>query len=697
MRLFHLFVLFWGTLGAYVPATAQPWLPETGMPIGVYYYPEHWPEAQWGRDIQRMAELGFSFTHFAEFAWSRLEPVEGQYDFAWLDSCVTMAAEAGLKVIMCTPSPTPPAWLTEKHPEILVVAQDGRSQQHGTRLHAAYNHPAYQHYVEKIVTRMAERYGQDARIWGWQLDNEPHYSSLYDYSPWQEKQFRHWLRQRYGQIDSLNRAWGTAFWSQDYNHFDQIHLPNPDRGANPHALVDFRRFSAEEVAAGLAFQARVLRRHISDQQWITTNFAYYKFLPSVDPFLSREDLDFASHTMYLTSQFLDDAGDALSHRLGSGLELSFSQDLARSVDGETGIMELQPGQINWGRFNPQPLPGAVRMWLWHAYGLGDRFACAYRFRQPLFGGEQTHYGIMMTDGVTVQRGGTEYMQAIEEIGGLPPRPAAQMPLAHAGRRTALWWDQTSMLDMEVHPHHAGWNSWSVLYTYYSSLKRLGAPVDLVIAGDQLDPKVHPFLVVPAAIRVDAGTLAAWRAYAEAGGHLILTARTGTKDAHGHLWEARQQEPIWDLIGAEIEYFDHLPAEHPGQIRLGEASYPWHIWGDVLRPQAGTEVLATHADQFYAGAAAATTRRLGKGSVSYLGLVSDGGELEYQLLRGRFLAAGAEVMDLPPYVFVNWRSGYWVAVNYTAEAYDLPLSRGANLLHGDRVLPPAGVTVWTADR
>ena len=679
-----------------LPVQGQDRLPAGEMPVGAYYYPEHWPEAQWGRDLNRMAALGFRFTHFAEFAWSRLEPVEGQYDFAWLDSCVAMAAQAGLQVIMCTPSPTPPAWLTEKHPEILVVDEAGLPQQHGTRLHAAYNHPAYRHYVEKIVTQLAERYGQDPRIWGWQLDNEPHYSSLYDYSPWQERQFRHWLRQRYGSIDRLNAAWGTAFWSQDYNHFDQIHLPNPRRGANPHALVDFRRFSAEEVAAGLAFQAEVLRRHIAPRQWVTTNFAYYKFLPSVDPFLSREALDFASHTMYLTSQVLDDAGDALSHRLGSGLELSFSQDLARSVSGETGIMELQPGQINWGRFNPQPLPGAVRMWLWHAYGLGDRFACAYRFRQPLYGGEQTHHGIMMTDGVTVQRGGQEYVQAIGELAALPPRPDAAMPDGYRSRRAALWWDQVSLLDMEVHPHHADWNNWQVLYTYYSALKRLGAAVDLVTAGDRLDPATHPFLVVPAAIRVTPETLAAWRAYAEAGGHLILTARTGTKDADGHLWEAPLQQPIWDLIGAEVQYYDHLPASRPGHIRMGDSRYAWHVWGDVLRPRAGSTVLATHDDQFYAGAAAAVTRPLGRGSVSYLGMASDTGELEYALLRDRFQAAGAEVLDLPPYVFVMWRSGYWVAVNYTATPYTLPLQSRARLHLGERLLPPGGVTVWVAD-
>lgn len=691
-RISYALLLLTGILS--LPVQAQR-LPANEMPIGAYYYPEHWPASQWERDLSKMGELGFSFTHFAEFAWSRMEPVEGQYEFEWLDRCIDLAAQNGLKVILCTPTPTPPAWLTQKHPEILSVNQQGITQQHGSRLHVAYNHPAYWHYVEKIITKLAKRYGQDERIWGWQLDNEPHYGPLYDYSPWQEKQFRHWLREKYSAIDSLNAAWGTAFWSQTYQHFDQIGLPNPNaapQGVNPHATVDFQRFSAEQVALGLRFQAEVLRRHIRPAQWITTNYAYFKFLPSVDPFLNRADLDFASHTMYLTSQYLSDAGDELSHRLGSGLELSFSQELARSINGETGIMELQPGQINWGRFNAQPLPGAVRMWLWHAYGLGDRFACAYRFRQPLFGSEQTHHGIMMTDGTTVQRGGEEYVQVIEELADLKIA-SSTAPAAYAGRRTGFWWSQTNLLDLETHPHHEDWNTWQYYYTWYKGLKRLGAPVDFLTDGDRLNPKQHPFLIVPAGIRADAALIAKWQAYAEAGGHLILTSRTATKDRQGHLWESKLQEPIWELIGAEIEYYDHLPAAHPGKLVAAADTFSWHIWGDVLTPRKGTQVRARYSDQFYAGAAAAVSRKLGKGSVSYMGAFSDGGEWEYQMLREIYTAAKAAILDLPPYVFVEWRNGYWIAVNYTAQTVALPLSDQKPLILGEKRLVPGGVSVW----
>jgi len=690
------FVLPTQTLLAQMPAQLES--DRRIMSIGAYYYPEHWPESQWERDLKRMADLGFEFTHFGEFAWAKMEPEEGQYNFEWLDKCVQLAAENGLKVIMCTPSPTPPAWLTYKHPEILSVNADGVTQRHGTRLHVSYNHPTYLHYVEKIVNKLAERYGKDARIWGWQLDNEPHYGPLYDYSEHHQRAFRTWLRQKYDSIEALNRAWGAAFWSQTYNHFDQIRIPNKNeapQGANPHALLDFQLFNAEELASALRFQAELLSGKISEQQFITTNYAYFKFLPSVDPFLNRTDFDFASHTMYLTSKFLSDEGGPLAHRLGSGMELSFSAEMAKSVNGYTGIMELQPGQINWGVINPQPLPGAVRMWVWHAFGLGDRFLCTYRFRQPLFGGEQTHKGIMETDGVTVQRGGAEYLQAMQEMAKLKQdyKATDRMPKAVAKRKTAFLWKQANLLDLGNHPHHADYDAWQHYYDYYDALKSMGCPVAFLQEDDPFDPKEYPFMVAPAYQLLDEALVEKWQNYVEDGGHLILSPRTGMKRTNGHLWEALQQAPIWELIGSKFEFFDHLPAAYPGKVSFEGTDYAWHVWGDVLQPMDGTEVLATHAGQFYAGKPAATKKTYGKGSVTYLGSYSQGGKLEEAVLRKVFTDADTEVLDLPPYVFVEWRDGFYVAVNYSSETYELPMLAEGDAIYGSKQLPPGGVTVW----
>jgi len=402
--------------------------------------------------------------------------------------------------------------------------------------------------------------------------------------------------------------------------------------------------------------------------------------------------------MYLTSGRLNDEGGALAFRLGSGLELSFSNELAKSVNGQTGIMELQPGQINWGRINPQPLPGAVRMWVWHSFGLGDKFVCTYRFRQPLFGSEQTHKGIMDTDGKTVARGGKEYVQAISELNSLPQQYLTnELPLSVKGRKTAILWSTENMADIEIDRHHEDFDPWQHVYDYYAALKSMGCAVHFIQEADDFDPKEYPFIVVPAYQIVSEKLVAKWKKYAENGGQLILSCRTAKKDPDGHLWNRHNQEPIWSLIGAEIPEFDHLPSNYPGEITMNGKTYDWYRWGDWIKPLNETKVLANYADQFYKGTAAIVSRKLGKGSVNYLGAWSNGGVLEREVLRKIYTSEGKEIMDLPPYVFVEWREGFYVAVNYSSQNATITVPEKTKILFGTKNLEPGGVLVWVNEK
>src|SRR5918912_3124805 len=227
------------------------------MRIGVYYYPEHWPESQWERDFANMERLGFEFVHMAEFAWAQMGPEEGKFDFAWLDRAVGLAARHHLRVILCTPTPCPPAWMAEKYPEIFLVGEDGRRREHGSRGNNALADPTYLRLTERVVTELARRYGRNPAVWGWQLDNEP--PAQPDYSPSAQAAFRDWLRARYKTIDVLNREWGAAFWSLKYNSFAQIKAPNPTLlyGPSPHAMLDFRRFTADQTAHFLNWKAAI--------------------------------------------------------------------------------------------------------------------------------------------------------------------------------------------------------------------------------------------------------------------------------------------------------------------------------------------------------------------------------------------------------------------------------------------------------
>jgi beta-galactosidase len=415
----------------------------------------------------------------------------------------------------------------------------------------------------------------------------------------------------------------------------------------------------------------------------------------VNPFLTRGELDFASHTMYLTHNRMNSSGDSLAHRLGCGMELSFSTELAKSVSGYTGIMELQPGQINWGKFNSMPNPGAVRMWVWHCFGMGERFACTYRYRQPLFGMEQFHHGIIQTDGVTPSFGGRDFITAIGEIKKVSEelKPEATNAFARASR-TGFLWSNRNVIDLESYRHHQDWDTWQHLYTYYQALKQMAVDVEFVTESDPFDPDELPFLVVPAYQMMSKQLIGKLETYAQGGGHLILSTRTALKDERGHLWEAKIQQPIWNLIGGEIEYYDHLPKERPGMIKFGGKDYPWHIWGTVIQPSAGTEAWGVYGDQFYQGRASVLHRKAGRGSVTYIGAWSDNWDMEHDILRRVYSGVlGPLPFDLPPYVFAHFRQGLWTAVNYTDKVVALPVPQSARVLVGDRNLPPAGVLVW----
>ena len=683
--------------GAVAPAAQRPQgaallaQPEA-MSIGIYYYPEQWPRTQWKRDLDNIARLGFDFTHFAEFAWTFMEPDEGRFEFAWLDEAIDLADKAGLRVILGTPSAAPPSWMGARYPEVYRVDEHGRRHEHGIRAEVSLANPRYVAFVDRVVTKLAERYGRDRRVWGWQIDNEP--GTFADHSDSAREAFRAWLRGRYGDIERMNAAWGGSFWSTRYRSFEEVLIPNAalatEDKLSPHALVDFSRFQADTTAAFLDRQAALLKRYARNGQWVTTN--YTNVTTATDPRRTR-GLDFPTFTLYPVAGANVLGGE--SYAIGNPTRLMEAAAYYRPIAGTFGIMELQPGQVNWGPVNPQPMPGAVGMWIWHAYASGASLLSSYRYRHPVRGSEMYHEGIVGTDGVTLSRTGREFVEAMAAVRTISRRlnPGASLPHRLAARRTGILWSHDVFWDLEHQPQTTEWKTWAHRNTYTQAVKSTGAPMDFVAEGD--DFSRYPFLVAPAYQMVDDALAAKWRRYVEGGGHLILTCRSGQKNALGHFHEGPWAQPILDLIGADIVEFDMLPAGTDARVEAGGVSYSWHRWADILAPRTGTATLATYADRYYAGRAAATTRALGRGSVTMIGVWTDDGRFERELVRGVYRRAGVAIEDLPAGVFLEWRDGAYVAVNYSPSPVRLDVPAGAEILRGSQPLAPAGVLIWRA--
>ena len=459
--------------------------------LGVCYYPEHWPEEIWTEDARRMADLGLTWIRIGEFAWSRLEPSEGDYRFDWLDRAIGVLGDVGLRVILGTPTATPPRWVVEKHPDMLPVGADGQLRGFGSRRHYCFSHEGYLTECRRIVTALAERYGPNPHVQAWQIDNEYGcHDTTISWSDAALHAFRDWLGQRYQSPEALNRAWGNVFWSMEYGSFDQIGLPNQAvTEVNPSHAMAFRRFASDQVARFNRAQAAILRRY-TDAPLIHN---YMGRVTDFDHYAVGADLDIASWDSYPLG-FLQDRVDASDDdrrafaRQGDPDFQAFHHDLYRSVGkGRMWVMEQQPGPVNWAPWNPAPLPGMARLWAWEAFAHGAEAVCYFRWRQAPFAQEQMHSGLLRPDSVAAPAH-DEAAQVIREIGEMPDAGPARA-------KVAIVFDYASQWAWEVQPQGRDFDYFELVFSAYRALRRQGISLD-ILPPDTADLSQYGLVLAP---------------------------------------------------------------------------------------------------------------------------------------------------------------------------------------------------------
>ncbi|EEW27040.1 beta-galactosidase [Rhodobacter ferrooxidans] len=443
--------------------------------LGVCYYPEHWPEDQWAEDAARMAEIGLTWVRIGEFAWSRIEPEPGRLDWGWLDRAIATLGAAGLQVVLGTPTATPPRWMLTRHPDMLALDAQGRPRGFGSRRHYCFSHRPYRVECARIVTLLAERYGQNRHVAAWQTDNEYgcHDTTL-SYSPAARNAFRNWLAQRYQSPQALNRAWGNVFWSMDYASFDEIELPYLTvTEANPAHCMAFRRFASDEVASFNRLQTEIIRRHSPFP--IAHN--YMGAVTEFDHFATGADLDIAAWDAYPLGFLADRVAASAAHkrrfaRQGDPDFQAFHHDLYRAVGrGRWWVMEQQPGPVNWAPYNPDPLPGMARLWAWEAFAHGAEAVCYFRWRQAPFAQEQMHAGLLRPDSVAAPA----YAEA-----AVVARELAEMPdVEPAAAPVALIFDYASAWAWATQPQGRGFDYFNLVLDFYKGLRKLGLSVDIL--------------------------------------------------------------------------------------------------------------------------------------------------------------------------------------------------------------------------
>jgi beta-galactosidase len=530
--------------------TATPDAPR----LGVCYYPEHWPREWWHDDARRMKALGLSQVRLGEFAWSRIEPERGRFDFAWLDEAVEVLHAAGLSIVMCTPTATPPKWLVDAMPDMIAIDASGRPRRFGSRRHYCFSHRGYRAESRRITRAIAERYGRHPAVIAWQTDNEYgcHDTTL-SWSQAALEGFRHWLKNRYREISVLNAAWGNVFWSMEYRDFNEIDLPNLTvTEANPAHLLDFRRYSSDQVVEFNAEQCQILRE-CSPGRDLTHNFM--GFVTDFDHHRVGVDLDVASWDSYplgFLEQFWFTAEEKLHFaRQGHPDVAAFHHDLYRGVGrGRWWVMEQQPGPVNWARFNPAPLPGMVRFWTLEAIAHGAEVVSYFRWRQAPFAQEQMHAGLLRPDrtddiGAGEVRASALDIERLAMLGAFRDTP-------HRKADVALVFDYASTWVTAIQPQGEGQSALRTAFEWFSALRRLGLEIDIVPPTAEIAD--YPLVVVPCLPIVPASLIESLR---RATGRILLGCRTCSKTDHFSIPDALPPGPVQSLLPLRVTRVESL--------------------------------------------------------------------------------------------------------------------------------------------
>ncbi|SOE94804.1 beta-galactosidase [Burkholderia sp. D7] len=646
------------------------------MRLGVCYYPEHWPESMWKDDAARMKALGIDRVRIAEFAWSRIEPAPGEYNWDWLDRAIDVLADAGLKVVMCTPTATPPKWLIDRHPDILPIGADGRPRAFGSRRHYDFSSPSYFEASQKICTAVAERYGKHPAVAFWQTDNEfGCHNTVVSYSPAAAQRFRGWLKQRYGTVDALNTAWGTVFWSMEYRSFDEIDPPvGTVTEAHPSHRLDYRRFASDEIVRFNRMQTDIIRAH-SPQRPVAHNFM--QLFTEFDHYKVAADLDIATWDSYplgaLEEQWFDPSVKLQWLRTGHPDFASFNHDVYRGMSKlPFWVMEQQPGPVNWAHWNPAPLPGMVRLWSWEAFAHGAGCVSYFRWRQAPFAQEQMHAGLNTPDN-RLDMGGAEASVVAKEIEQVLEADGDST----VSTKVALVWDYEAKWLFEIHPQGADFHYPRFAFEYYSALRSLGLDVDVIPVDAPLDG--YKMIVVPP-LPVVAAEFAA--RLAASGAQVVLGPRTGSKTVNLTIPAALPPgEGIAKLIPIRVWRVESMRPNVTEKVdQRGEARH----WRDFIETSNGVQVEATFADGH------PTIVR--SGSVLYLASLFDE-TLTQDIFLNVAKAAGLDAAPLPEGIRISRRGGLTYVFNYNATPYRIPAA--ASFIVGQEEVEPQGVAIYRA--
>ncbi len=623
-----------------------------------------------------MQANGIETVRIAEFAWNLVEPREGEFTYEFFDEFLDTAKEMGMKVIFGTPSATPPAWLTEKYPEVLNARLDGSLVRHGMRRHYNYNSPVYQKLTSRIVEKVGEHYGPHPCVIGWQIDNEINCEINEFYSASDDAAFRVFLKNKYETVDALNKAWGTVFWNQTYNEWEEVHIPRQtiNNFVNPHHRLDYVRFVSDSARRWCKMQSDILRKYVKPGDFITTNGMFQNLDNHA---MTDESLDVYTYDSYPNFAYL--LNEDPLHSTGLN-DRKWSSKLTevRSICEHFGIMEQQSGANGWNtRMEaPSPKPGQLMLWTMQSIAHGADYVSYFRWRTCTFGTEIYWHGILDYDNRD-NRKLKEVHKVWDRVKAIEETTSAKYAAKAAIVRD---YDNIWDADLDVWHKRLAWASEEEIF-YAAQVNH--TPLDYLYFQDSTDVEellAYPVLIYPHALILTEKRAALLKAYVQQGGTLILGARTGQKDIHGQCVMTPMPGLLADITGSDVAEFTFVgPADEKQFMNWEDKKIETGLFSDILDTTDGNaKVLATYGNDFYQGRGALIENTYGKGKVLHFGGTFTRENTKAFLNYAGILSPYKEVLELPKdcELAVKEKNGneYFFVLNFSGESQKIDLRK-----------------------
>ena len=576
------------------------------------YNPDQWPEEVWDDDVRLMKKAGVNLVSVGIFSWAKIETSEGVYDFDWLDRIIDKLGEAGVAVDLASATASPPMWLTQAHPEVLWKDYRGDVCQPGARQHWRPTSPVFREYALKLCRAMAEHYKGNPYVVAWHVSNEYGCHNRFDYSEDAEHAFQQWCEERYGTIDAVNDAWGTAFWAQRMNDFSEIVPPRfigDGNFMNPGKLLDFKRFSSDALKAFYIAERDTLAEITPDLP-LTTNFMVSASGSVLDYDDWGDEVDFVSNDHYFIP------GEAHLD------ELAFSASLVDGIARKDPwfLMEHSTSAVNWREINYRKEPGQlVRDSLAHV-AMGADAVCYFQWRQSKAGAEKFHSAMVPHAGED-----SAVFRDVCELGADLNKLSDEGILGSrlAKSRVAVVFDDESEWATEhtatptQHVHHV-----DEPLAWFRALADQGVTADVVPVRGAWDD--YEMVVLPSVYLLSEETTRRVRDYVVGGGRLVVTYYTGISDEKDHVWLGGYPGSIRDVVGVRVEEFMPMGDDFtgvPDRLELSNGAVA-HDIADVIGSVDGTAtVLETFKDDPWTGmdgAPAIVAHTFGEGRSVYVG-------------------------------------------------------------------------------